>query len=628
MRGSVSMLIRPCSKCPGEDYEKTGVHFRHRAVGKTFCRPFRAALILLAPFLFSSTLFLPILLRAQAPAKGLAKDEIIRLLDAGVAPKRVEALIEDRGISFELTPQAEQDLRQAGADSDLIEVVRAHSKPTGPPELVVESKPGNAQIFVDNELFARTSSGGWAKITTLAPGRHSLRVAAEGYADFEQAVELKAGQVVTVSAVLERPKFSPATLIIESRPARAAVYVDGKLIGGTGAEGKFRSADLAPGTHRVRVSAEGYADFEQSVELVAARAVTVTALLEPAKPSTAGLVLEAIPRGASVTVDDRLVDKSSPGGNLNIQDIPPGRHRVRVTAEGYAPFEQTIEISAGSILTLRPSLLPLAPSAGLARDNLKDGLKYVWVPPGTFMMGCSPGESNQCLDDERPSHRVTISRAFWLGQTEVTVGAYKRFVAATKVSMPIEPVFGNLTLNPGWAGDFAPIVNVSRADADDYCSWAGGRLPTEAEWEYAARAGSAEGRYGPVDEVAWYANNSGRGTLDSELIWKQEQTKFSERLNANGNTFHAVGLKKPNAYNLYDILGNVWEWVGDWYDEKYYSKSAELDPRGPSSGQFGVQRGGSWFTGPRVARAAPRYRVPPESRGFSIGIRCARDAAP
>ncbi len=210
---------------------------------------------------------------------------------------------------------------------------------------------------------------------------------------------------------------------------------------------------------------------------------------------------------------------------------------------------------------------------GEARENPKDGVKYVWIPLGTFQMGCSPGDS-ECYPEEKPSHQVTISKGFWMGQTKVTVGAYKRFVAAGGRQMPPAPDF-----NSGWANDNMPIVNVAWDDAQAYCTWAGGRLPTEAEWEYAARGGSTEARYGPLDEVAWYRGNS-------------------------GGRPHEVGQKLPNAFGLYDALGNVWEWVSDWYGEKYYQNSPSQDPSGPASRLWRALRCGSWLNDPRFVRAS------------------------
>ena len=238
-----------------------------------------------------------------------------------------------------------------------------------------------------------------------------------------------------------------------------------------------------------------------------------------------------------------------------------------------------------------------APKAGEVEENPKDGLKYVWIPPGTFTMGCSPGD-NECDYPEQPGHRVTLSRGFWMGQTEATVGAYQRFAAATHRQMPPAPPF-----NARWANHNMPIVNVSWDDSQAYCQWTGGRLPTEAEWEYAARAGSTEPRYGPLDEVAWYDKNSGGAT-------------------------HDVAQKRANTWGLFDMLGNVWEWVSDWYDENYYRNSPVADPPGPSSGQLKLLRGGSWSLNPRDVRVSFRNWVELGDRfNVDVGFRCAADAA-
>jgi formylglycine-generating enzyme required for sulfatase activity len=165
-----------------------------------------------------------------------------------------------------------------------------------------------------------------------------------------------------------------------------------------------------------------------------------------------------------------------------------------------------------------------------------------------------------------------------------------------------------------------PIVNVTWDDAQAYCSWAGGRLPTEAEWEYAARAGSTAARYDDLDEIAWYAGNSGRQRLDSGRIWKEDQDNYEQRIKQNGNGMHEVGQKRANGFGLFDMLGNVLEWVKDWYDENYYQNSPSQDPAGPASGSLHVLRGGSWEFG--NVRVSDRFVNIPVNWNFVDGFRC------
>ena len=266
---------------------------------------------------------------------------------------------------------------------------------------------------------------------------------------------------------------------------------------------------------------------------------------------------------------------------------------------------------------------------GEVRKNGKDGLMYVWIPPGTFMMGCSPGD-NDCSAEEKPAHQVKVTKGLWMGQSEVTVAAYKRFAAATGRQMPPGPNSSGRPLNPGWRDEAMPIVDVTWDDAQAYCSWAGGRLPTEAEWEYAARAGSTAARYADLDEIAWYADNSGRQRLDSTRIWNEDQhlANYAKRLNENGNGMHEVSHKRANGFGLYDILGNVWEWVNDWYDENYYQNSPSQDPSGPASGQLRVLRGGSWNDLPRSVRVSLRNGYGPADRYLYNGFRCGGDVFP
>ena len=232
------------------------------------------------------------------------------------------------------------------------------------------------------------------------------------------------------------------------------------------------------------------------------------------------------------------------------------------------------------------------PKKGDVKTNLKDGLRYAFIPAGSFQMGCSPGDG-ECNSYEKPTHRVTISRPFWLGQTEVTVEAYRRYTAAAGTSMPTET-----TLNPGWANGKLPMVKVDWNDAKGFCTWIGGRLPTEAEWEYAARAKTTTARYADLNSIAWYSGNS-------------------------QSAFHVVAQKAPNGYGLYDMIGNVWEWTVDWYGA--YDGAERTDPTGPPNGDSKALRGGSWSDYPGLTRASYRDVVEPAVRDVSIGFRCVGD---
>jgi formylglycine-generating enzyme required for sulfatase activity len=261
------------------------------------------------------------------------------------------------------------------------------------------------------------------------------------------------------------------------------------------------------------------------------------------------------------------------------------------------------------------------PSRGEERVNPKDGLTYVWIPPGKFRMGCSEGD-NECYDDEKPAHEVEITKGFWMGQTAVTVGAWKKYRAATGAgALDTEDDLGR-KINEGAGDDRLPAVGMKWDEARSYCQWSGMRLITEAEYELAARAGTEGARYGSLEEIAWYGDNSGRKRIDSAAIVRDDEKNYYKRLFANGNGPKPVGLKSPNANGLYDILGNVYTWTSDWYGEKYYAASPQTNPAGPPSGDKRVVRGGSWVSDTRNVRASYRNGDVPSYRYNNIGVRC------
>jgi len=228
-------------------------------------------------------------------------------------------------------------------------------------------------------------------------------------------------------------------------------------------------------------------------------------------------------------------------------------------------------------------------------------LEMVWIEPGTFMMGSkfSPQEtaSRFCgkaefFEDEHPQHKVRITQGFWMGKYEVTQAQW-------------QTVMGN---NPSrFKGDRNPVESVSWNDCQEFViklgqkAGAAFRLPTEAEWEYACRAGSTTAYcFGDdasrLGDYAWYDDNSGKQT-------------------------HPVGQKKANAWGLYDMHGNVWEWCEDWYHADFYSKSPERDPLNTSTGDNRVLRGGSWYISAGYCRSANRGRDCPTDTFSSLGFR-------
>ena len=235
-------------------------------------------------------------------------------------------------------------------------------------------------------------------------------------------------------------------------------------------------------------------------------------------------------------------------------------------------------------------------------------------------MGCSPGDRD-CRDDERPVHNVQITKGFWLGQTEVTVGAWKRYrLANNKRPLKTKDDLGRTIWNESSADENAPTVMVTWKEAEEFCGWAGGTLPTEAQWEYAARAGEVGARYGDPDLISWTAENSGSSNINARNITNGARAAFNALIVQNNMAAHAVGQKQPNAWGLHDMLGNVSEWVEDWYVN--YAPDPSVDPKAQRRGDSRARRGGSWRGDIRNARVSGRLFLDPGTRDETIGFRC------
>ena len=299
------------------------------------------------------------------------------------------------------------------------------------------------------------------------------------------------------------------------------------------------------------------------------------------------------------------------------------------------------------------------------------GMKLVRIPAGEFLMGSNeplaalqkdyPLMERQRLEelrDEAPVHKVRITRDFYLGQTEVTIAQFRQFLKDSgHVPESIADGTGGYGYNPkhlvkgargehfegrdkrfSWQNpgfaqrDDHPVVNITWNDAQALAAWLSRvegkkyRLPTEAEWEYAARAGTTTRYHGGDDPqvLLKIANSFDVSSKANWPAWGQHALAGDD-----GHAFTApVASFAPNAFGLFDMHGNAWEWTADLYDENYYANSPVDDPQGPKEGNVYVRRGGSWHTWALYSRSSYRNWNSPQTRYTLVGMRLAMDATP
>jgi len=305
----------------------------------------------------------------------------------------------------------------------------------------------------------------------------------------------------------------------------------------------------------------------------------------------------AIEISAEITGDlyiDNAFVKKITANKLSLKNIETGAHTIEIRGNETFTQRTTVNKDQTTYITAKSSkqavtttdTTTIKTTANAIGDFFAAGIAIRGIAGGTFTMGSKDGDS-----DEKPPHTVTVSN-FAMMKTEVTFEQYDAFCEATSREKPS---------NQGWGRGNRPVINVSWNDAVAYAEWLSKktgqtwRLPTEAEWEYAAKGGQETTYAGDnLDNVAWYSSN------------------------ANGTT-HPVQQKTANGYGLYDMSGNVWEWCADWYGT--YNTGSQTNPQGASTGSLRVLRGGSWGSGATDCRVAFRSYVTPGSRDGTCGFR-------
>jgi len=455
----------------------------------------------------------------------------------------------------------------------------------------VLTTPDKVQVYLDGKEQPDTTP---MTIKNVSAGKHKLRFGEGVYhRSSEKEVEVLPGKTASVKRTLKQY----GRLYINTTQENVAIdlpdgdaeYSPGMMM----TPGKYKVTATAPkfqAIEQIAVISEGQ-DYKLDIELI---------------PLWGNLYVETKPADAVIKLLN--LEKEFEQG----MELAEGKYQIRVERPGFTPASKWFTVKAGQKIQVKMTLdPPLQFKNGL-------GMTFKWIRPGTFVMGSQSDEPGR--DEDETLHKVTLKDGFYMQTTEVTQLQWKK-------------VMGN---NPSYfsdCGDHCPVENISWNDAKKFISELNFRskkkysLPTESEWEYACRAGSRSAIYtgdlqilgendGPkLDPIAWYGGNSRAdyyGASDCS-DWKDKQMPGSLC------GIHPVAQKKPNAWGLYDMLGNVWEWCADWYGT--YPSGHVTDPRGPSSGEHRIIRGGSWLSSVVQCRSSFHGRANPSAPSYGVGFR-------
>ena len=461
-------------------------------------------------------------------------------------------------------------------------------------------QPKNAVVTIDGVLQPSSSDGEYSAM--LPYGTHTYKVEAGGYISKSGSFVVSSGDMTPISVSL---LSAMASVSITCPTPAVSLYVDKKAVGNSPWSGSLKE-----GMHLVEVRKSGYRSQQKTIQLAQQQKLDVT--FGELVAIQGNLSVNYKPFGADVYVDGKKLGQSPRVFN----GLLVGNHQVEVRKDGYATDRKSVSISEGQTASITGTLVSNAVASSSSNTSgyssgsssmasgsntisipVKNGISIdmVKVEAGTFMMGAT-SEMKDPYDDEKPVHQVTLTNDYYMGKYEVPQALW-------------EAVMGS---NPSkYKGDNLPVEKVSWNDCQEFISKLNSltgrkfRLPTEAEWEYAARGGKRSRGYqysgnSNISDVAWYDGNC---------------------VNISGINTHPVGKKQANELGIYDMTGNVWEWCQDWYGS--YSSSSQTNPTGSYSGSDRVYRGGSSGSYARGCRLSYRCCDAPDLRSNDLGLRLA-----
>ena len=444
--------------------------------------------------------------------------------------------------------------------------------------------PKDAKVSIDGVLQSSSLDGEYSAM--LPYGSHTYKVEAGGYISKSGSFTISNSDMTPINVSLVS---AMATVSVTCPTPAVSLYVDKKSVGTIPWTGSLKE-----GMHLIEAKKDGYRSQQRTINLSQQQKLDVA--FSELAAIQGNLSVNYKPFGADVYIDGNKVGQSPRVFN----GLLVGNHKVEIKKDGYGTESKQVNILEGQTATLAGMLIANTSSSMASGTSLtgntitipvKDGISIdmVRVEAGTFTMGAT-AEMKDPWDNEKPTHRVTLTNDYYIGKYEVTQALW-------------QAVMGN---NPSYfKGDNLPVEKVSWDDCQEFISKLNRltgktfRLPTEAEWEYAARGGKKSRGYqysgsSNISDVAWYEDNSGSKT-------------------------HAVGSKQANELGIYDMTGNVWEWCHDWYGK--YSSSSQTNPTGATSGSIRVNRGGSWGSSAGLCRSSFRNYNSPDSRSVNLGLR-------